>query len=96
MSVGIEWFVCIQGPLTDEYLDHLSEELSEEWKMLANRLKFSSASVQRIYTDHAHRISADATQRSARQMLSEWFRSSSKATDKVGIGFTSTTAIIKH
>ena len=75
---------CTVGPLTAEYFDQLSVDLGDEWVFVAERLKLNKASIQRIVRSFSNLDDAtEATQRSIKQMLTQWYKSSARSKNKV-------------
>ena len=74
------------SPLTDSYFDRLSMSLGDEWMLVADRLRISRPSLQRIACSFAHLPDAnEAINKSIKHMLIQWFKSSAKAKNKVGL-----------
>jgi len=73
------------APLTSAYFDELSANIGDDWVQLADRLKLGRPAVQRITQSNAHssRSAAQRAQRSARDALIQWFRSSAKSHNRV-------------
>jgi len=71
-------------PLSTEYFDQLSAAVGDAWVRLAENLKLGRPAIQRITRSNAQcNSSTERSQRSARDTLYEWFRSSTKSEDKV-------------
>jgi len=71
-------------PLSTEYFDQLSAAVGDAWMQLAEKLKLGRPAIQRITRSNAqYNTSTERSQRSARDTLYEWFRSSTKSEDKV-------------
>ena len=71
----------VAEPLSADYFDQLSADIGDNWLRLADKLKLGRAAVQRIAMSNAHH--GNAAQRSARDALVQWFRSSAKSHNRV-------------
>lgn len=69
--------------MTEEYFAHLTDELGDEWVIVADRLKSSQAAVQRITSRYADLGRSDAMTSAIKDVLTDWFKTSSKSNDKV-------------
>ena len=72
----------VAEPLSADYFDQLSADIGDDWLRLADKLKLGRAAVQRISLMSNARH-GNAAQRSARDALVQWFRSSAKSHNRV-------------
>ncbi|ESO04976.1 hypothetical protein HELRODRAFT_171983 [Helobdella robusta] len=79
-----------EPPLSGDFFDRLSSSLGDKWTSLAEKLKISQVSVQRIKNSCTRRFLTEESEftsvihnMAAKQMLFQWFKTSPKSSNKV-------------